>query len=995
MPSNSKPAPIFDRSFLLELGGGATYREAEKLFESRAINSVQWEWPVLTGLVQCGERVYAPVLNLRSTVFAQNKCQCSQGKKGKACEHALSVAMYYQALKCKEKLTPMYEEPVPLPLPLPPETSQVRSIKLAEDAISMRLILLLPPNFMASVERGAIAIKLDVAVGQEIFPLSKLDFDKTYTVAPAQLSALVCIESWCAGKLPSLIQLSVSQLVQLLNYLKNEPVIYWLNNPKTPIDWNDDALIGVHEFLIEPDLDFSGKAKSESAQINEELINYKICPTSNLRGDLKPNLRRMAESKGSRLRELCECGYPTAKTVSCSLNKYESDCVVVDGSTNYIAIRLPPVRTETVQLLRSILKSEGFTLEPTNRKWWLRDRHKTLNFLATYWKALKDEWKVEFTENFNEKLAGVLISKLAIKTREQSDKFVFDISLSTNLGEKELQRALSSGKNYVEEDSGSITLLDSKSIEQLHQIERALSGQANRPFTTTFNKRISTRDLCEVEDLLDGLSTGWKPPEAWYARSRAIKEVGALEQAPLHADFDNTLRTYQRVGVAWLWHLYRNQLGGILADEMGLGKTLQALALIECINFEDAPKKPALVVCPASLVENWLREANCFIPNMNAMKHHGSRRVKEPVIFEDYDMVITSYGTLRKDADLLATVDWSVVIADEAQHIKNRSSQNAKTLTKLHSDGRFLLTGTPIENSLDDLISLFSFLMPGFLETPSEDLSIADKTWHNKRQTKRAATYILRRTKIEVAPELPKKIEKIFYCELGDKQQKFYQNTLDKTRKDIFKLEMAGAKAGRVQFAAFTELLRLRQACVDPRILDENFPKEESAKLAAFDEVLDECIDVGSRILVFSSFVSALQLLAEHLQLKGQKFCYLDGKTKNRLALVDKFNEDNSIPVFLISLKVGGTGLNLTGADTVLHFDPWWNPAAEAQATDRAHRIGQTKVVTSIKLISVGTVEEKVLELQSKKTEILKELFEESESANAKVSLEDIKELLS
>ena len=196
------------------------------------------------------------------------------------------------------------------------------------------------------------------------------------------------------------------------------------------------------------------------------------------------------------------------------------------------------------------------------------------------------------------------------------------------------------------------------------------------------------------------------------------------------------------------------------------------------------------------------------------------------------------------------------------------------------------------------LISLFSFLMPGFLERPSRDLSLADKAWHNKRQTKRAAAFILRRTKLQVAPELPKKIEKIFYCEFGDKQQQFYQNTLDKTRRDISKLEMSGVKAGRVQFTAFTELLRLRQACVDPRILDKNFPKEESAKLAAFDEVLDECIDVGSRILVFSSFVSALQLLAEHLQLKGQKFCYLDGKTKNRLALVDQFNEDKSIPVF-------------------------------------------------------------------------------------------------
>ena len=223
---------------------------------------------------------------------------------------------------------------------------------------------------------------------------------------------------------------------------------------------------------------------------------------------------------------------------------------------------------------------------------------------------------------------------------------------------------------------------------------------------------------------------------------------------------------------------------------------------------------------------------------------------------------------------------------------------------------------------------------------------------------------------------------------------RFYNDTLEKTRREISNLEMAGANAGRVQFAAFTELLRLRQACVDPRIIDDTFPAADSAKLAAFDEVLDECIDAGSRILVFSSFVTALKLLAQHLTEKGHKFCYLDGKTKNRLAMCDTFNEDDSIPVFLISLKAGGTGLNLTGADTVVHYDPWWNPAAEAQATDRAHRIGQERVVTSIKLIAANTVEEKVIELQAKKAEILKELFEESEAANAKVSLEDIKGLL-
>ena len=389
-----------------------------------------------------------------------------------------------------------------------------------------------------------------------------------------------------------------------------------------------------------------------------------------------------------------------------------------------------------------------------------------------------------------------------------------------------------------------------------------------------------------------------------------------------------------------------------------------------------------------------MRESARFVPAMKLMKHHGPKRTKDPAVLEAVDIVITSYGTLRQDAEMLSLMDWSVIVGDEAQHIKNRRSQNAKSLTRLHSKGRFLLTGTPVENSLDDLLSLFSFLMPGYLTKSVGKLSQEDRAWHSKRQASRAAAYILRRTKKEVAPELPDKIEKTFFCELSAKQTRFYNETLERTRRQIFELEMSGANAGRVQFAAFTELLRLRQACVDPRIIDETYPAADSAKLGAFDEILDECIDAGSRILVFSSFVTALKLLAEHLEAKGHKFCYLDGKTRNRLDVCDTFNEDESIPVFLISLKAGGTGLNLTGADTVVHYDPWWNPAAEAQATDRAHRIGQTKVVTSIKLIAANTVEEKVLELQAKKAEILKELFEESEAANSNVSLDDIKGLL-
>lgn len=1001
-----KPPPTFDRNFLRELAGGMVLKDGERLFESHSVESARWESPALIGKVKGTEATYEPYLNLRSTVFAENRCNCPDGRKRKVCAHAVAAALHFEACQ-HERIHEEAAQAEALEAPDPEENEspteavapRLKSIRISEDGTRLRILAFLPPNLEDAAARNAIVVKLDAAAGREILPLNKLSPTKAYATTDAQEKAMLLIESWCGGKLAALLQLTKGRLAKLLSALQGEPVIYWVKKPSEPIKWEDERLSGVHEFL--PPLEDEDEDDEDGGAVAVAEDKPRIRSNVSLREPSKLNPRRLAESKAKRLFQSKAGDFPscdkslgaTAKAVSDSMEGYSSNRIVVDGSPNFLAIRLP-AHDDSIRPLREILKQAGFMLEPSNRKWWLRDHHKTLNFLSEHWQALKAQWQAAFTENFEAKFKDVELSSIDVQTRQESGRFFLDVSLSAKTEEVELRKALASGKNYVAPESGPITLLDKSSVERLHRIERAVSGQADRPFTPTFSKRLSTPELVDVEELLDEACQGWQPPQAWQSRSRALKQVGALEPAPVRPGFDAILRSYQRIGVAWLWHLYRHDLGGILADEMGLGKTLQALALIECIHNQDTETQPALVVCPASLVENWMREAARFTPDLRRLKHHGPKRAKEPVALEDADLVITSYGTLRQDAELLTTMDWSVVIGDEAQHIKNRRSQNAKTLTRLHSAGRFLLTGTPVENSLDDLLSLFAFLMPGYLEKAPPKLSQEDRAWHGNRQISRAAAYILRRTKKEVAPELPEKIEKTFFCELGNKQQRFYQDTLEKTRKEIFELEMSGANEGRLKFAAFTELLRLRQACVDPRILDENFAAAESAKLAAFDEVLDECLDNGSRMLVFSSFVTALKLLAEHLKAKGHRFAYLDGSTKNRLAVCDEFNGNEEIPVFLISLKAGGTGLNLTGADTVLHYDPWWNPAAEAQATDRAHRIGQEKVVTSIKLIATNTVEEKVLELQAKKAEILNELFEESAAANAKVSIEDIKGLL-
>ena len=994
-----KPPPIFDRKFLRELASSMVFNAGERLFESHSVESARWESPVLLGRVVESGNSFEPKLNLRSTVFAENRCDCADGKKRKVCAHAVAAALHFEACQreahheAQAQAADQTEKPTEAPETAP--VPKLRSVQISEDGIRLRMLVFLPPNLEEAAGRGAIVVKLDAAAGREILPLNKLSPNKAYSTSGPQEQAMRLVESWCGGKLAALLQLTKARLRKLLAALEGEPIVYWVKKPNQPIEWDGSNLPGVHEFLEVAEGEEEEDEDNDAPAVAEEPKRL-IRASVSLREPSRPNPRRIAEAKGKRLFQRKAGDFPTAKAVAESMDAYSQNRVVVDGSHNFLAIRLPN-QDDSFRPLREILKRSGFMLEPSNRKWWLRDRHKTLNFLAEHWRSLKAQWQAEFTDNFNARLKDVELSSLNVETKEESGEFSLEVTLSANTDELELRKAIASGKSYVargSDEEGPLTLLDKSSVDRLHQIERAVSGQADRPFTPTFTKRLGTAELIDVEELLDEACEGWQPPQAWQSRSRALKQVGALEPAPIRSGFDDILRSYQRIGVAWLWHLYRNNLGGILADEMGLGKTLQALALIECVRAQKEETQPALVVCPASLVENWLREASRFTPGLKAVKHHGPKRAKEPITLEDADLVITSYGTLRQDADLLTTMDWAVVVGDEAQHIKNRRSQNAKTLTSLHSKGRFLLTGTPVENSLDDLISLFTFLMPGYLDKAPPKLTQDDRAWHNNRQTKRAAAYILRRTKKEVAPELPDTIEKTFFCELGSKQQRFYQETLEKTRKEISNLEMSGANDGRLKFAAFTELLRLRQVCVDPRILDETFAAKESAKLAAFDEVLDECLDNGSRILVFSSFVTALKLLAAHLEARGHRFAYLDGSTQNRLDICDQFNDDESIPVFLISLKAGGTGLNLTGADTVVHYDPWWNPAAEAQATDRAHRIGQKRVVTSIKLIATNTVEEKVLELQVRKAEILTELFEESKAANAKVSIDDIKSLL-
>jgi len=457
-------------------------------------------------------------------------------------------------------------------------------------------------------------------------------------------------------------------------------------------------------------------------------------------------------------------------------------------------------------------------------------------------------------------------------------------------------------------------------------------------------------------------------------------------------------------GVRWLRFLEANEFCGILADEMGLGKTVQALAWLELARCAPAlASKPGLIVCPTSIVENWAEEAGRFVPSLRVVTISGPDREAKWQDAMKADLVVTSYALLRRDIDFCAEREFSVMILDEAQHIKNRSTQNAVSAKRVRAGLRLVLTGTPIENSVSDLWSIMDFLMPGYLGSHERFRDIyerpisrggPDAEVAQTRLRRKLHPFMMRRVKRDVARDLPPRIEKVSSCSLTPDQRVVYNEILNAGRRSISKMvAQRGFQRSRMDILA--TLMKLRQTSCHLELLNLPglAPRNPSGKLDLFFELLDEAMDGGHRVLVFSQFVGMLRLIERDLKRRAIDYCYLDGSTKDRMEIVHRFNTCREIPLFLISLKAGGTGLNLTGADMVIHFDPWWNPAVENQATDRAHRIGQKRTVYSVKLIAKDTVEEKVLALQQRKRGVIDAVMDD-DSIPAQIDWEDIREIL-
>jgi len=624
--------------------------------------------------------------------------------------------------------------------------------------------------------------------------------------------------------------------------------------------------------------------------------------------------------------------------------------------------------------VQEVLNLGGFTVDEAG-EYLVARGDDSVRFWTEGIGSLPEEWD-RFIPN---DLVDVTIhdSAVAPQARVSSgiDWLSLDLTFQVNgiaVPEDELRECLAAGRRLVRLADGTYAPVKAEEVREI--LERMAEIYA----TSGAGKKLALSQAGRVQDLLSLVKKPSVSPEA-KALFAKLADISEIDAVPKPRTLKANLRPYQREGYSWLVFLHEMSAGGILADDMGLGKTVQTIALLLWLKSKHKDEKIShLVIAPTSVVPNWLLEIEKFAPSLKAMVWHGPDRHQLTEQLSEFDVVITSYALMRRDEEILQKHGFYYVILDEAQHIKNPLSATARAVKKLRSDRRLALTGTPIENRLSEIWSIFDFVSPGLLgdlaRFEEKFARPIDRGDQDAAKKLRAAIhrFVLRRTKTEVAKDLPPKIEQDIIVPFADEQSKLYKQILRQVRESVLsEVEKQGVAKSQIQILA--ALTRLRQVACDPRLmkLEGAWNEELSGKLSALKEIMQEAVAGGHRVLIFSQFVEMLKLIRSMLDGEGITHEWLTGDTKDRQARVDRFNNDESVSAFLISLKAGGTGLNLVGADTVIHFDPWWNPAVEDQATDRAHRIGQKRTVSVYRLIAKDSVEEKILQLSGKKRELV------------------------
>ncbi len=691
----------------------------------------------------------------------------------------------------------------------------------------------------------------------------------------------------------------------------------------------------------------------------------------------------------------------------------KNNYITADIKFVYGDVEFNPLKDTNISVARDVSKENeyldifvntGFMLDKENGRLILADEEKIYNFLSEEIGLYMHKFEVLATDTFKQReIKKPKIGNIGIKL--ENDLLKIDLSkIDFDIEEiRSIMQKYKLKKRYHRLKDGSF--LDLEENETMDFISSLLE-----------NEDISYKQIQEgeieipisrgmyLDRLIQNLNTNVEKNDEYKKMVNQISKREIEDKIELQKGLKSELRQYQVTGFKWLKILDNYKFGGVLADDMGLGKTIQLLAVIQSYLEEEKNPKPSIVVCPSSLSLNWKNEIDKFAPNIKTLVIHGNaeERANQIENIEKYNLVITSYDLLKRDIEEYKAKDYKFkyIIADEAQYIKNNNTQNAKVIKEIKADTRFALTGTPIENSLSELWSIFDFIMPGYLYSYRKFKEIYEvpivkdnDEWVLKKLKMLIEPFILRRTKQEVLTELPDKTISVLNNEMQDEQLKIYTSYMANAKREVSQeLKENGFEKSQMKILAL--LMRLRQICCHPSLFLSNYTGE-SSKLNQCIEVIKDAVLSGHKILLFSSYSSMLEIIEEELKKENIKHFKLTGQTKvgDRLKLVEEFNSNDEIKVFLISLKAGGTGLNLIGADMVIHYDPWWNLSAENQATDRTYRIGQKKNVQVYKLITKDSIEERIYELQEKKAQLAKSMLSTETTFINKLSREDIMSL--
>ena len=988
--------------------GGRVLKEARSIVKRGKVIKVSEKNGVYQGEISGGKRPLKVVVKVLGPIDVKNLCSCSHARAtGAMCEHAAAVILAHiyngnQAVKAAaEKVAQKSKVAQPTLVPLEVRFSPKFPYESIE-AVHLRRVKE-KESTEGDYTLGAWLVQHTGKVDAAMLALPKAQISSFYRAVSGhdrlkRGDEPMTLES---GVIRPLLDLEVDKDCAEMIWVKlsdGQEGMIQLGDKLA--EWNEDTLHltvgsvasgGSSELLVMDDLiaghwqqiDISGFIRSQHLWANvyqlpedlaglivkeaEPIIELEIAGSSR---NLQAQLTAVYEG-GVRVLLSAAGGDGQAKA--------ESFPIASDTADVWLVRNAEAERAALVKLMLG-----GFEQLDTSGIHLLRGEDEAMEFLTTSLPALREHWRVHTEEklaNVEDRL-GRIVPRIEAKANDESS------------GSDETSAIGGSGTEWLSCDVSwrcGDQVLDRDSVRRLLQSGGRTMALPNgkKAVLSNFDAEVMEGFMLDTDPkqangqfLFPANQSAYIERIKGFYGDKEIRQEAAVPELP--KELAGILRDYQKEGVEWLYRRAMSEGGALLADDMGLGKTLQSLTFIKLWKEHGGAcaSAPALVVCPATLLGNWRDEAAKFVPDLSVLVMHGSSRKSNFDLIASADIIITSYGLVDRDTEYYQKMKLGALLLDEASAIRNPDTIAAKAVRRLNAKMKIAITGTPVENSVRDLWSIFQFIMPAYLGSREDfklryEQACAGETPDRsalQRLRWRTSPFMLRRTKSSVAKDLPPKIESIIWCEPSALQKEYYEGVLRHGAEKVGELlKKSGAGSARMQM--LTVLLRLRQSCCDLRLLDKELEKtslqDVSVKLARLIELLAEAKRGGHRVLVFSQFTSMLSLIRHELDQADADYCYLDGSTRDRASVVNRFQKDDGPDVFLISLKAGGYGLTLTAADTVVLFDPWWNPAVESQAADRIHRIGQTKPSTIYKFITKGTVEEKILTLQQKKLNVI------------------------